>query len=417
MPDVSRRTFCAAALVVGVKPQTVLPLEADQFVDGIGVCVHLASPPYATQFDRVAELAGTLGVRHFRDELRPDNDLTRWRSLHGRFGIRSHWLVSPTTNTVEQMLECLAALGPRIVSAVEGQNEGDGDWFKAQPASGGDWARAVVAYQRAIFRALRARYAAAALPILSPALLDYRPEDTASIAAAASYCDCVAIHTYAQGGQEPETAAPYASLGWYLRAFRDRFKPGAPAMATEAGYNNATGGRGISATASATYLPRLLLHASSLGLVRTFLYELMDDGADPADPEQNYGLLRSNAEPKPAYHALQELIGALADPGPRFRPVPVEIRAYGPSDLRRSVFQKRDGSVYVALWRAARAWDPVARRDEEVAPLPVLIAAGQAVSASALTVGAGRGWSALPQSGGNWTVPVAERVVLVRLAS
>lgn len=65
------------------------------------------------------------------------------------------------------MLAAIAALGSASVAAIEGQNEGDSDWFKAQPAAGAAWDQAVVHHQRAIYQALRTRYPN--IPIVSPA--------------------------------------------------------------------------------------------------------------------------------------------------------------------------------------------------------------------------------------------------------
>lgn len=400
-----------AAALAPIRPGPARPSQADAFVDSVGVNVHLGSPPYDRQFDSIAALAGSLGVRHFRDELRPDNDLARWRALHAWTGVRSHLLVSPATNTVPELLGYLGALGVERVSAVEGQNEGDSDWFRSQPAARPGWAGVVTAYQRDVFTALRARYRRAVLPVLSPTVLDYKPADMRQIASAASFCDMVALHAYPQGGQKPETEDAYAGLGWYLRAFRDPFKRGAPVMVTETGY------AGLSAAAAAKYLPRLLLHAWSAGIARSFLYEFMDGGADEADPEQNYGLVSSTAEPKPAFHALRLLLGALADPGPGFVPTPLafEFRG-GPADLRMVPFAKRTGEVVLALWRAAPSWDPVAKRDNAVASSPAQVTLSRPFRAAAtLSLQAGRAWTPMAQPGGALEIEASDTVTLLRL--
>jgi hypothetical protein len=43
-----------------------------------------------------------------------------------------------------------------------------------------------------------------------------------------------------------------------------------------------------------------------------FLYSVRDSGADPADPEQNFGLLRVDFRPKAAWSALQQLLSTTA---------------------------------------------------------------------------------------------------------
>lgn len=419
---IPRRELCLSAAVAACwlrrshAAGRVFP--ADAFVDSVGICTHLASPPYRDRFEQVAALAGSLGVRHLRDDFRPDDDRDRWRALYTRFGIRRHLLVSPATNTVPEMLDYLRTPGAETVSAVEGQNEGDSDWFMSRDEARPDWATAVTAYQKAVFAAVRERYARQALPVVSPTVLDYKPADMRALRAAAPFCDVVAVHSYAQGGQEPETDQPYAALPWYVHEFCDAYKPGAPVMATEAGYHGVVGadGSGVSRMAAAKYLPRLLLHAFSLGLVRTFLYELMNEGDDPADPEQNYGLVTRTGEPKPAYLALQSLLGALADPGTPFAPEPIRVAVAGaPPDLRALTFLKRRGEVYVALWRAVRSWDPETKRDLAVSPASVQVTVSRSFRrGAALLLGSDRGWTGLPRRGEATETAVRDAVTLLR---
>lgn len=391
------------------------PAAADAFVDSVGLCVHLDSPPYDKSFDAVSGRLAELGVRHLRDELRPSNDLARWRALHERAGIRGHLLVSPATNTITEMLDVIGALGGEKVSAVEGQNEGDSDWFRAQPSARPGWAEVVVAYQREVFVALRSRYPRDALPVLSPTVLDHRPGDMRLLRPAAAFCDAVALHAYAQGRQEPETHDDYAALGWYLREFRDKFKPGAPAMVTEAGYH--TGTNGIPAEIAAKYLPRLLLQAFSLGIARTFIYELMDEGRDRSDAEQNYGLLTSAGEPKAAFHPLRKLLGALADPGPPFAAAALGVAVQGaPADVRVTPFQKRTGEVVVALWRAKRSWDPARRRAVAVAPARVHIALSRPFASAACQIlDADSAWIAMPTNRDTAELLTNDTITLIRL--
>ena len=398
--------------------------SAEAFVESVGVNVHVSSEPYASRFGRFRELVGASGIRHLRDELRPDNDLKRWRDLHSSFGIRSHLLVSPATNTVPQLLDYLGALGLPRVSAIEGQNEGDSDWFKASAAAHGDWSGTVVAYQRDVFRALRERYAAAALPILSPSVIDWKPDDVRLIRPASAFCDIVALHSYVQHGQEPETNDDYAGLSWYERNMRDTFKPGAPVMVTETGYSNlvSPGGSGVSEAAAATYLPRLLLHNFAAGVQRTFLYEFMDGGLDAASGEDHWGLLHNDGTPKPAYHAIRALIEALDDR--RTRPASDRRDAAGldvaltnaPTGLRRVGFRKSDGSVVLALWRAMRSWDVERAQELVVPPLPLGIVTDSAVTQlSSMVLAEGAVWTSLPVRDGKAAVQLADKVLLLRL--
>ncbi len=388
---------------------------ADQFVDSVGLCTHLESAPYTRYFDAVLRMGASLGVRHFRDEVRPTNDTARWRRLFAEAGIRSHLLVSPATNTVQEMLDFVHAIGPDAVSAIEGQNEGDSPWFKTQAAAKPDWADAVIRYQRDVFQSLQEHVETTAIPVVSPTVLDYQPNDMRRLQPLAPFCQIVGLHAYLQGQQEPETHDAYAGIDWYLSAMRDPFKPQAPAMVTETGY--ASGDRGISRQAAGIYLPRLLLHLFERGIVRSFLYELMDEGDAPDDPEQSYGLLNPLCVPQPAFHALRLLLGALADPGPLFVPPPIALAVeQAPADFRLLPFRKRDGEAVVAAWRAVRVWDPVSRRDLDVAPASIRLKLPPGSTAATLLLAEGATWLPALVRDRRLSLTLKGTVTLVRLS-
>ena len=58
------------------------------------------------------------------------------------------------------------------------------------------------------------------------------------------------------------------------------------------------------------------------GEKRTYTYELIDEFDDPGktNAEANFGLLRRDWTPKPAFAAMKNLLGLLSDPGPAFTP-------------------------------------------------------------------------------------------------
>jgi hypothetical protein len=425
---VDRRSFLATGLAAMLaRPEATVAnaiRPANDFVESVGVCAHIGSKLYGYTFDQFADLLRASGVRHLRFDFRPGSDLRALRNLHDRLGIRYDLLMSPTKVTVPQIVGCVKVLGPHCVSAIEGQNEADSNWFRSQSTAGGDWAGTVVEFQREMFQALRLSYPGSKLPILSPTVLDWKPRDMQLLRPAAGFCDVVAIHSYVQHGQEPETDDNYSGLGWYLRNMRDSFKPGAPVMVTETGYNNLVGpgGAGVSEQAAAIYLPRLMLNNFCAGVLRTYLYELMDDGDQPRDWEHHWGLVRHDGTPKPAYHAINALITALADDGPAMpskprdtRPMRVSLPA-APPELRSQVFRKRDGSLVLALWRAIRCWDVPRAADLGVAPRPVSVISDRpTLRVSRLIPNDGGDWADLPVHQGMVTVQLGEKVVLLRL--
>jgi hypothetical protein len=67
--------------------------------------------------------------------------------------------------------------------------------------------------------------------------------------------------------------------------------------------------------------------------------------------ENNYGLVHSDFSPKPAFTAVQSLLHLLSDPGAAFTPGQLSYSLSGnTTDVQHLLFQKRDGTFYLALW-------------------------------------------------------------------
>lgn len=421
MTMIDRRTLLTGSAALLLQRSSLLsaaplPATTDAFTDSVGVNVHISSEPYASNFDRFHDLLASSGIRHLRDELRPSNDLARWRLLNERSNILFNILVSPATNTVPDMMAYIDALGLARITSIEGQNEGDSPWFMSLPLAKPGWSNVVVDYQREVHRALRERYTAEQLPLLSPTVLNWKPADVALLRGAAQYSDAVAIHSYVQKAQEPETSDDYAAVSWYLKNMRDAFKPGAPALVTEIGYCNVVkpGSAGVGENASALYLPRLLLNHFRIGILRTFLYEFWDGGTDPNEGEHHWGLLRNDGTPKPGYHAIRNLLLALqgARRGGDSQPLRVATRSL---ELKHIAFQDAQGQPVLAVWRAVRCWD-VAKAEDIIVPMqPVEIAVeGRIASLAFNRPNDGTGWQRVPVTDGRATIPLDGRVAILR---
>lgn len=411
----------AASMMLRSGPLAALPLPgpSDTFTDSVGINVHISSEPYASRFDRFHDLLVASGIRHLRDELRPSNDLDRWRALNKRSNILFNLVVSPATNTVAEMMTYLATLGIERISAIEGQNEGNSDWFLSLPLAKPGWSDVVVNYQREVYRTLRKHYTAEQLPLLSPSVINWKPADVALLRPAAPFSDAVAIHSYVQRAQEPETSDDYAAVSWYLHHMRDAFKAGAPALATECGYCNVVkpGTSGVSETAAALYLPRLLLNNFRLGILRTFLYEFFDGGTDPNDGEHHWGLVRNDGTPKPGYHAIRNLLAALKDARRAGDNQPLRVTSAAP-ELRHIAFQDAQGQPLLAVWRAERCWNVERAEDIALPTEPIDIAVeGPSASLSFNRPNDGADWRRVPVTGGRATIPLDGRVAIVRRSS
>ncbi len=346
--------------------------QADAFVDSIGVNVHTAfsDTPYVAEFAAVKQRLAELGVRHVRDVLfpaRPDQ-YQRLDELAAA-GVGSTLVIgSPAepAGTMAGLLETADEVDG--VDALEGPNEystsGDPDW-KAH----------LIAYQQALYEAAKADPGLAALPVVGPSIVH---NDQAALGDISAYLDLGNIHSYPLGNPPDKLGAAIAKA---------ELNSGAkPLQATETGYHTARNWEGehppVDEATMATYMPRLFLEYFRWGIVRTFSYELLDEFPDPdgEDRESNFGLLRNDLTPKPAFDALRNTIRILEDPGPAFAPGALDytlseagVDLPGPESagLHKALLQKRDGTFYLALWRTASVWDPATGTAQPAAPQPL----------------------------------------------
>ncbi len=327
---------------------------ADTVVDSYGVGIHLnfLDTPYRDT-TAVADALSALGVRHVRDDLYLDAP-REYRAIAqvADRGIGFDLIMGRPggSATPDDYVRTVAdELPTGAVESLEGANEWD--------LNGGDnWVQEVRDWQQQLYRAARAEPATADLPVLSPALaFKWNYDDLGAVSA---WSDLANAHMY-PGGYQPSN-----QIGQITQAVRQAV-PSEPLVTTEAGYHNAmntsNGHRPVPEYVGGVYAPRLLLEHVARGEQRMYQYELLDSFDNPQldNPEAHFGLLRHDFSPKPAYTAMQNLLGLLADPGPAFTPGSLAITADGlPSDAHYLLTQKRDGRFVLLLWRDASIWDP-----------------------------------------------------------
>ena len=397
-------------------------------VDSIGVNVHMSygNTPYR-QTDAVRERLRALGVRHVRDGLRADNP-RQWAALQtlARAGIRSTLIMSGPKLTASPAEE-LGVLRGRLlgsVEAVEGINEPDRSGDR-------EWYRKVQSHQRALKAGISGNRRTSWLPVFGPSLTSFDSYD--ELGSLASFLDFGNLHPYPGGGEPGNDAFITAHLNKLRSMAGDR-----PAVVTETGYHNATGRlprrrpllpigpqpeppRGhppVSEGAAATYVPRLFLEHRRRGIARSYLYELIDEFRDTArvDAEANFGLLRRDLSPKPAFHSLKNLISLVQDPCPPTARRRLGYSVSGGPRVHHLLIGKRDGSLLLALWQPATVYDIDTRRDIEVSPLRVQVGLGETVRSMELYRPLlGSGPVARYGAGSSVSLDVPADVVLVRL--
>jgi hypothetical protein len=387
---------------------------ADTFVDSIGVNTHtFYSDTAYGDFEAIKAKLGELGVRHIRENLaldRPD----QYEGLNelAAMGVKSTLILGEPSEEASNLGEMISIVDTDLggaVDAVEGPNEFD---MKGGP----NWATLLREYQQRLYGAIKADPSLAALPVIGPSIVQRtHQEELGDISGMLDYGN---IHPYPYG-ERPESDLS-SQLG------RAAANSGAkPVIATETGYHTALNWGGehpaVSEDAMATYVPRFFLDYFSRGIPRTFSYELVDEKPDPAnaDRESNFGLLRNDFSPKPAFVALHNTIAILADPGPAFTPESLDYSVGGSrAELRQVLLQKRDGSFYLALWRATSVWDPSAKAALDPPSEAVTLSFDRQVkSAERYLPNVSAAGSPLSlHGGGPLTVDVGPQVVILRLA-
>jgi hypothetical protein len=403
----------ASAAAAAVKP--VHPRSAAAFKNSVGVNVHLSYYNTAYRnFPTVAHALADLGVRQVRDGAcagcTGQND--RLEAL-GRQGIGLTLIMGRPGGSESLPSLVSLASGPLFpyLAAVEGPNEYDGS---------GDprWSTKLRAYQRELWRRVRGNPKLAGVPVLGPSVLSFA--SFSKLGNLSRWLDCGNVHPYAGGD------VPSADLRTNMAAVR-RVASRKPVCATEAGYHNATADHGdhpgVSETTAGAYVPRLYLDFFRAGIERTFLYELVDEWSDPGrnKRDSNFGLLRNDFSPKPAYRSLKALMELTAPAGHIGRLTPVRVGVKGPSDVRWQLLQTAPRRYAIVLWREVRVWDENRRASVRVSARRATVKLGSGVSVSGVVQADARGQSrarASARGGGRQLgVEVGAHPVVIGLAA
>ena len=128
---------------------------------------------------------------------------------------------------------------------------------------------------------------------------------------ALDYCDAVSIHSYNYSSKFPERS-PEACSAWMtgvqkmLRKYNNDFD--VPFFVTEMGWPTHVGKTGTEPELSASYLARLYLLARTSASFRgIWWYDFQDDGWTADHNENNFGLVRPDLTPKPAYYVMADI--------------------------------------------------------------------------------------------------------------
>lgn len=380
----------AAAALPSVKA-----VSADQFVDSVGINLHLAytNTPYYTNFPLILSSLQALRVRHVRDGLQsaPFSDYYDRCEQLASSGIHADLIASP--NQAVTVLKTAVAGMPGVVETFEAPNE----WDLGQ----GTWVKTLQPYLSTLYTGIKTLWPS--MPVIGPSLAMGYSSYAAlgNVDATSSYGN---LHNYFDG-QNPGTGGwgdnGYGSIAWNLANVAIT-NPGQAVQTTETGYTNQSTIVGsVPENISARYMPRLLLEQWNHGIKRTYLYELLSSGG------QDFGLLRADGSRKPAFLAVSNLLSWLQDPGPAFNLNSLQYSVTGGNaDVHTALFQQRSGKFYLAIWVEELGYDINANKAIPVAPQTVTIT----VQSPAVI----NGMIDFEDDGGTWSRTVANQQVLTR---
>jgi hypothetical protein len=357
----------------------VTPKSAAAFNQSIGVATH---PTYfGTVHDREGEIAQLIhdaGIRHVRNGMAISDNAgwneRAWANMRAwpEHGLVSSWGVDRCSvnfededHTIRQHLDKIAEIDGDLSAAIEGTNEvniycGEGDWVERERRYVAALYREVNRHPDPVIRSL---------PVIGPSF--GRAGAAAELGDISRSIDLGNTHPYTGClSPTPEHVARYG-IGDYEPAGDSK-----PVFATEVGFHTAV--NSVEADVqppcdertAGVYTLRTVLEHFNLGIQRTYLYEAVDLSPDPgrAKASWNFGILRNDLTPKPAYTYLANLL-ATTRSGGRVDPTPLQLAVErGPADLRTLLLRRSDGAYVLAIWRHAPVWDRDARRPLGVRP-------------------------------------------------
>ena len=363
-----------------VRSQSTLerkPQAAFDFVNSIGVNTHL------NYFDRIygnfplmEQELKSIGVRHLRDGVHFQNQdynealYGRWIKL-GTLGVRFDAVLDPRSNLGPlnaAFLEQVDRLAGHTIESFEGPNELD-------ISNVADWPSVDRNYQMSLFDSARAMTGPGQIRVIAPSLAS--ASHAPRLGNLSSQIDEGNLHPYPAGKMPSMIFPEQTDLAKIMAGDKG-------IVFTESGYHNAIndhrGQPGISEAAAAKYIPRLFLEDFAHGVLRTYLYEFMDETADPGfgDAELHWGLVRADGSEKPAFFAIKNLIAELSDIAEPAQLEPLDW-TLSPTDSRIHclLLEKSSGKFDLVFWQEISSYDLRRGRDINNSSIPSVLTLGR----------------------------------------
>ena len=358
--------------------------RAWNFTQSIGVNSHISWGGGYANPAIVQQSITYLGATHVRDGI----PYTGWTlptyQAIAKTGVKFDILASGPTIDVARDVAQATALNqavPGSVATMEGANEFNtqSSVFNGANSSGNPaWAQQ---YGPALYSAVKASPGLNGVTVIAASMANAGPAQIQQEGNLAGFIDSSNWHAYYGNGSQPAAGLQAAVANANSTA------PGKPVTITETGYYTAVnamdwGGGGVTPAVQAVLETNILLDSFRDGVSTTYLYELMDNVANPAstDLESNFGLFLADGTPKPAATAIHNLTSILADTGSNaasFTMASFNGSVTGlPSTGASTVLEKSNGTYDVVVWNEPKVWDQASKSAVTPATLPVVVDLG-----------------------------------------
>ena len=356
------------------------PEATSTFVQNLGINTHLgyASTPYYGQSQSVISALQYLGINTIRD-VPPgyDQDPTTIAANNAvaAAGVQFDALVvgNGAVNLTETMADIAAFQQdyPGSISAIEGPNEINA-WPITYDGITGNYAAGVQVTQD-LWTAVQSNPSLQSVPVYA-LTLSYGITGVAAseqqLGDLAPYVTNGNAHVY--GGSSNVWAE---NMPLWLPILKQA-TPGRPTVITETGYT--TTPAHVDELTAAKYNLNTLFENALNGIVKTYLYELVDEGSTATDTnvEHNYGVFYNNWTPKTGATAIHNLITILKSAGSGTASGPLHYSVSGLPATGHSFLLGSSSAFDLAVWVDATVYDPTNAVDIVAPAYPVTVNLG-----------------------------------------
>jgi hypothetical protein len=367
--------------------------RAWNFTQSIGVNTHISWQNQGSAYANpavVEQCIAYLGATHVRDGV-PYQYWTLPEYIDiAATGVQFDIVASgPTIDFAGDQADAslLAQAVPGSVASMEGANEFNTQnsvYDSINSLNNPPWAQL---YGPPLYAATQSNTALAGVQVIAASMANAGQEQLQQEGDLSAFVDSSNWHTYFGNGDQP---GPNLAASM---AYAQSTAPGKPVSITETGYYTAIdamqwGGGGVSKPVQAILTVNALFDSFSDGAEVTYLYELLDNIANPSntDLEDSFGLFLADGTPKPAGSAIHNLASILADPGQNaanFATAQLAATISGlPADGSSLTLEKSDGTFDLIIWREPQVWDEATK--SEVRPQAAVVTVNFAAMAPAV---------------------------------